>query len=304
MRPRIAIATSARGLDRDPDLEPLRSALTTRGADPQLAVWNDPGVDWSTFHATVVRSTWDYALQRSAFLDWAAIVERSGPIWNPAPLLTWNTDKRYLFELQSAGVPVVPTRHVAPGDDPTLPELPAFPEIDDDGPAAEVVVKPAVSAGARDTDRYRHDQAAEALGHVRRLLDEGRAVLVQPYLPSVDVRGERALIFVEGAFSHAVAKGPILRPDADLPAEVLADRFTEDQIAAVTPSAAEHAVAEAALRFAADRFGVPLYARVDLVDGPDGPCVLELELAEPSLYHAWRPGSVDRLAEALLTRLG
>jgi hypothetical protein len=132
-------------------------------------------------------------------------------------------------------------------------------------------------------------------------------VLVQPYLPSVDSRGERALVFIDGAFSHAVRKAPILRPDVgpDRPsAEVLADLFTGEQLTPVTPSTAEHAVAEAALAFAADRFGVPLYGRVDLVDGPDGPCVLELELAEPSLFHAHGPGSVDRLAEAMLTRLG
>lgn len=301
MRPRIAIATATRGLERDPDLEPLHTALAARGADPRFAVWNDPVVDWSTFHATVVRSTWDYALQRSAFLDWAATVERSGPIWNPVPLLTWSTDKRYLFELQSAGIPVVATRLVVPGDDPALAELHA------DGPGDEVVVKPAVSAGARDTARYGGDRAAEALAHVRRLLDHGRSVLVQPYLPSVDARGERALVFIDGAFSHAVRKAPILRPDVgpDSPsAEVLADLFTGEQLTPITPSTAEHAVAEAALAFAADRFGVPLYGRVDLVDGPDGPCVLELELAEPSLFHAHGPGSVDRLAEALLTRLG
>lgn len=301
MRPRIAIATSTRGLERDPDLEPLRAALATRGADPLVAVWNDPSVDWSTCRATVVRSTWDYALQRSAFLRWAAAVERSGPIWNPVPLLTWNTDKRYLFELRSAGIPVVPTRLVVPADDPALPELASG------QPEDEVVVKPAVSAGARDTDRYRAEQVVDALAHVRRLLDADRDVLVQPYMPSVDARGERALVFIEGAFSHAVAKAPILRADADPgtpAAEVLADLFTGEQLTPATPSAAEHAVAEAALAFAADRFGMPLYGRVDLVDGPDGPCVLELELAEPSLFHAHGPGSVGRLADALVARLG
>ncbi|MCU0272076.1 MAG: hypothetical protein MUE34_02480 [Acidimicrobiales bacterium] len=301
MRPRIAIATSMRGLERDPDLEPLHAALAAGGAEPRITVWDDPSVDWSGFHATVVRSTWDYALQRSAFLDWAATVERAGPIWNPVPLLTWSTDKRYLFELRSAGIPVVPTRLVVPGDDPALPEL------ESGRPEDEIVVKPAVSAGARDTDRYLAERAVEALAHVRRLLDHGRSVLVQPYLSSVDDRGERALVFVEGAFSHAVTKAPILRPDVDPDrpaADVLADLFTGEQITAVAPSAAEHAVAEAALSYTADRFGVPLYGRVDLVDGPDGPYVLELELAEPSLFHAHGPGSVDRLADALLARLG
>ncbi len=290
MSPRIAIATATRALDVDRDLEPLQTALAERGAEPRITVWDDPAVDWSSFRATVVRSTWDYALRRATFLDWAASVARTGRIWNPVPLLAWNTDKRYLFDLRAAGIPVVPTRLVEPGAEPTIPEL----------QAGEVVVKPAVSAGARDTDRYPPDRADHALAHVRRLLADGRSVLVQPYLPSVDASGERALVFVDGAFSHAVTKGPILRPDTD----VVAGLFAAEQIVPATPTAVEHAVAAAALALAAERFGVPLYGRVDVVDGPDGPCVLELELAEPSLFHAHGPGSADRLAEALLARLG
>ncbi len=47
-----------------------------------------------------------------------------------------------------------------------------------------------------------------------------------------------------------------------------------------------------------------LYARVDLVPGPDGaPLLIELELVEPSLFLAHAPGAADRLATAIAARL-
>jgi hypothetical protein len=48
-----------------------------------------------------------------------------------------------------------------------------------------------------------------------------------------------------------------------------------------------------------------LYARVDLVRGDDGaPLLLELELAEPSLFLGLGSGAVARLAAAIAARLG
>ena len=47
------------------------------------------------------------------FRRWASSVPH---LVNPPAVLEWNTDKRYLAEAQAAGLPVVPTRFVAPGD--------------------------------------------------------------------------------------------------------------------------------------------------------------------------------------------
>ncbi len=47
-----------------------------------------------------------------------------------------------------------------------------------------------------------------------------------------------------------------------------------------------------------------LYARVDLLPGPDGlPVLLELELTEPSLFLWTAPGPADRLADAVVRAL-
>jgi hypothetical protein len=225
----------------------------------------------------VVRSTWDYVPRREEFLAWARGVPS---LANSADVLTWNTDKRYLRELAAAGVPVVPTTWVEPGDRYTPPDV-------------EHVVKPAVSAGARDTARYAAGE--DSSEHAGRLLADGRVVMVQPYLPAIESAGETAVVLLDGRLSHAARKAPVLVPELADPDLV--------EIAGRRPAPAELAVAQAALRVVPGS-RPPLYARVDLVPGPDGaPVVLELELAEPCLFLETSPGAVDRLAAAVAARV-
>lgn len=282
--PRIALVTSAEGASLDEDLPPLAEALRGAGADASVAVWDDDGVPWASFDLAVVRSTWDYANRRAEFLDWAAHVARVTRLRNHEPILRWNTDKHYLRELAARGVPIVPTHWIEPGDAASIPWT------------GDVVVKPAVSAGARDTAR--HDASGgETFDHVRRLQRAGRAVMVQPYLHRIDEAGETALVFIAGTYSHGFFKGPILREAPDF----VAGLHAREDIRACKPSPAERHAAERVL----DALPFPraelLYARVDLAPGDDGePWLLELETTEPSLYFALALGSASRMAHAIL----
>jgi glutathione synthase/RimK-type ligase-like ATP-grasp enzyme len=282
----VAIATITGLDDLDPDQPALTDALAARGVAAAPTGWDDPTVDWSAFDLVVVRSTWDYPERLDAFLGWAEHVSAVSRLANPAAVLRWNTDKRYLAQLSGAGLPVVPTRWVEPGA--------AF-EL----PTGELVVKPAVSVGSRDTARYRPDEAAVARAHVERLGGAGRVAMIQPYVPSVDAEGETALLWLGGAFSHAIRKGPLLRPGAE-PVEGL---FAPEDISARVPSAAELAVAERVLDAVPGGPGALLYARVDLVASPAGPLVLELELTEPSLFLTYDEGAAGRLADAVVRLL-
>ena len=107
--PSVIIASCAAALGRDEDEPLLRAALDDAGIASAVADWADPDVDWAAADAVVVRSTWDYAPRREEFLAWARRVEASSLLLNPAEVLAWNTDKRYLGELDAAGVPVFPT---------------------------------------------------------------------------------------------------------------------------------------------------------------------------------------------------
>jgi len=272
----VALATAAQLPDLDEDGAALLEALDAEGVQAAPVVW-DSGADWAAYDLVVVRSTWDYDRRREQFLAWAASVPR---LANPADVLAWNTDKTYLQALASAGVPVVETTWLVPGDVFTPP-------------AGPYVVKPTVSAGARDTAAY--DGGADATAHVQRLLAAGRPVMVQPYLPQVDVLGETSVLCFEGEVSHAASKSALLQVGAGVRNDIDSRAF----VTPAEPTRAQVDLAKAALAVV----GQPLlYARVDLVPGPEGPLLLELELTEPSLFLRHAEGATARFAAAVRRR--
>jgi len=283
----VLLATCADLPDGDEDAELLLAALDEAGVSARWAVWDDPTVDWSA-GLTVLRSTWDYTHHRRRFLDWVHGLPR---VANEATLVDWSTDKAYLVDLAAAGVPTVPTEVAAPGR-----PLPGF--------AAEVIVKPSVGAGSRGVGRFTPDRIGEAQEHVERLHAAGRTVLVQPYLHGVDETGEAALVYFDGEFSHAITKGAMIPAATAHPVDG-GSLFIEENITPRTASGPERTVGDAAVAYVRDRFGGdPLYARVDLLPGPEGPVVVELELVEPSLFlqHAADGRAAARLAAAVRKR--
>ena len=280
----------------DRDLAPLRRALEDRGATVSLVSWTS-AQDWSAFDVAMVRSTWDYTGQLERFLDWAwstALVTR---LRNPLEVLRWNTDKGYLADLERRNVPVVPTVFVGRGGD-VVEALSAFPR------SAELVVKPAVGAGSRGALRFDASGRWQAAAHLAGITSSGRAAMVQPYLPGVDVDGETAMVHFGGVFSHALRKGPLLPPGG-----VPVEGRTAQQISAREAEDDELVVAQAALAAAARSLDVTPadlpYARVDVVRDDRGQVrVLELELVEPSLFLDAAPGSAERCAATLLAPLG
>jgi glutathione synthase/RimK-type ligase-like ATP-grasp enzyme len=235
-------------------------------------VWDDPAVDWDRVELVVVRSTWDWAERWREFLGWAEARRR---IENPHEVLQFGADKeRYLGALAAAGVPIVPTTFVHAGE--------AF-----EPPGESFVVKPAISAGGRRSARFETgDRAAGLL--VGEIAGAGETAMVQPLLTGV---AETSLVYVDGAFSHSLARRASL-PSARAE-EVL---YLEEELAPYEASSVERRVADAALAVVPEPW---LYARVDLLGG----LVLELEVVEPSLYFAYGEGSAARFATAVAARL-
>jgi len=287
----VALLTAASAAHLDEDLPLLVEALAALGLPPAVVDWHDEGHDWARHDLVVVRSTWDYTDHLDAFLATLRGIAAATVVANPVAVIAANVDKRYLVRLAAAGVPVVPTTVLEVGDRLEVP----------DGP---FVVKPVVSAGARDTERYAPEEADLARAHVAALHAAGRAVLVQPYVSAVDDRGETGIVHLADERSHAFRKGPILRPDATY----VEGLYREEDIRPRRSTAAEEAVADAVLDAVdvvapgATRRDL-LYARVDLVPGPDGPLLMELELVEPSLFLDTDPGAPDRAAAAVARQL-
>lgn len=287
---RVALVTATEARDLDEDLPVLVGALGDLGLGAEPVAWDDRSVAWDRFDAAVVRSAWDYPPRRDEFCAWADAVAAVIPLWNGAEVIRWNTDKRYLLDVVTDGVPVVPTMFVGPADDVPVGDLP-------DG---DLVVKPTVSAGSKDTARHSRVDRPAALDHVRALQAAGRSAMIQPYLDAVDADGETALVYVEGELSHAMRKGPLLVAGAGL----VSGLFAEEDMRPRTPVAAERSLADEVMVGVSRRFGRLLYARVDLVPGPDGdPLLLELELCEPSLFLPHAVGAPARLASAIAARL-
>lgn len=279
-RARVALATCSREPELGEDGPAMLAALAAHDIEATPAIWDAPGLDWSAFDLVVIRSTWDYAERRDEFLDWARRVPR---LANPCAVVAWNTDKTYLRDLAAAGAAIIPTTWCSPGS-----------EIDP--PAGEIVVKPSVGAGGRDSGRYGPGDRDAAVRHVERLLSEGRTAMMQPYLAVVESAGERGLVYLGDQYSHTIFKPALLGQRGPY----VEGTLTWAVVRAAAPTAAERAFAEAVLALIPGGRENLLYARVDTVTDTDGdPVLVELEATEPALYLGCAPGSAHVFAAAV-----
>jgi glutathione synthase/RimK-type ligase-like ATP-grasp enzyme len=292
---RIALASCSDLPDWEVDDHALHRALEARGVEHAVLPW-DAGVDWAGFDAVLLRTTWDYHRRHEAFVAWCAAVEGATRLFNPAAVVRWNTDKLYLRELAAHGVPLAPTVWIPRGSAPDAAAL--LGGLD----WGRAFIKPIVGANASDTLRFSLDAAGlrAAQEHLDGMLGRTGA-MVQPYLDAVEREGERSAILVDGQVTHCVRKVPAAgdyRVQDDWGASDGPTSFDQQDLEVVRGVLAAAAVV---CPEAADL----LYARVDLLPGVDGaPVLAELEVVEPSLFLRHGPWCADRLADALLRRLG
>lgn len=286
---RIALVAQFDGVETHTDGPPLLAALADRDIEAEVVPWGGSR-DWSAYDGVVVRNAWDYLDRREEFLSWARSVESDTRLANPAAMLEWNSDKRYLRALASAGVATVDTVWVEAGD--------PIPEWDWD----DVVVKPAVSAGSRNAARWRGDDREAIVDHVAAITASGGTALIQPYLADVDRLGESGTYVFGGRVSHAITKSAVLQSGVGP-----YDDFTLVQVqTAVTAEVTAESTqfAEQALATIPADLGSPLYARVDALRSAAGRLVLlELELFEPFFFLETAPEAAATFAGAVETWL-
>ncbi len=258
--------------------------LNQLGWDVVDVSWHSTSPRWDDFAAVVIRTPWDYHLDVDAFLSVLDDIESSrARLINPLSIVRWNIDKSYLRELETEGVPTVPTQWVkSPTRTDLLDALDIF-------ATDELVIKPTVGAGARDTLRWRRE-LGDPLTDSLQACFRDRDAMIQPFLESVVGVGEWSLFYFGGRYSHTILKTP---KSGDF-------RVQEEygsRLRAADPTPDQFHVAESAMTLIPEP---PVYARVDLVDLPHGkPAVIELELIEPSLYFPFDIDSPKRFARAL-----
>ena len=274
-------------------------AFAAAGIELVHAAWEDPMIEWDSFDLVVVRSAWNYVDRLAEFREW--LDDRRGlrTFHNPVELIEWNLDKVYLAELAASGLSVIPTTYAS-----TTPELvEALAAVD----AAELIVKPSISAGSRLTGRFARGSAG-ALQLGDRILDAGFTVMVQPFASSVDGVGEIGAVLINGEISHSFRKGPLLDQEGSFRGgeyceEISAAELSDEERSLVLAANAE---VERIVRghgwIAQDEH--LLYARFDMVTCDDGsPALLEAELFEPSLFLMVDDESPDRFVDAVRSRL-
>jgi glutathione synthase/RimK-type ligase-like ATP-grasp enzyme len=284
---RLAIASSRQFPTVHPDDLHLVASLERLGVQCTVCTWNDPQVDWTAFDAVLIRTIWDYFEHYAAFRGWLDMLDRLDVTTiNDTDTLRWNSDKRYLLDLERQGVPGIPT-DVAHGGllQETLSSM----------QGREVVIKPTVSGGAWHTVRGKVGTAdfQQAIERLPAKLD----YLVQPFVPDIASNGEWSLMFFDDVFSHAVLKRPT---EGDY-------RVQEQHGGSTAPATPDAAIVEAASKTLAATAALGhrelAYARVDGVVANGQFLVMELEVIEPSLFLAQRPDAAKRFAQRLVERL-
>lgn len=292
---RIALATQSDLPGWEKDDRPFHAALRARGVDVVEPVWDDAKVNWSDFDGCLIRTTWDYMQKAEAYAKWADRVAAQIPLFNPAPVVQWSLDKRYLAALEQAEIPHLPTVWIEKGQ-----PIDVAATMRDRG-WKRGFLKPVVGCSAQGTLRFDDTPGglADAQVHLEASL-ESVGMMLQPYLETVETQGEVSALFFDGALSHGVRKIPVA---GDY--RVQDDHGASDE--PYTFTSQELAVAERTRRAAETLLGleVPLlYARVDFLRREDGGLTLtELELIEPSLFFRHDATAPDRLARALISRL-
>lgn len=268
---RVLLVTCAEWPDGEPRGDLLLDAFTERGMAAEWVGWDDPDVDW-TDGLACVRSTWDYVDRLDHFLFWA----RSVPwLLNGPAVFAWNTDKRYLLELASAGLPVVPTKAVS------LPDMLAGAQAS----YAVPVTKPAVGAGG----------AGVTIGAG----DPGPGPwIVQPLVESVRTEGETSVYVFDGRAVSQFVKLPAA-------GEIRVNEHYGGSMREVTLDAEAMAIAVEAVEVASDLLERDLaYARVDLMRLDSGRlAVSELEATEPGLYLDVSPVNAGLFADLVQNHL-
>ncbi|MFI5140378.1 MAG: RimK family alpha-L-glutamate ligase [Sphingobacteriales bacterium] len=266
---------------KDEDAE-LILFLSGKGIEVERLLWDNPEIDWSNYDLVVLKSPWGYHNHIERFEQWLdELTALNVKLLNPAATVKWNSDKHYLKDIAAAGLNVIPTIFLEKGGEPDL--LPLF----DQFKTKKIIIKPCVSAGAKNTITVTTGNFPQKRDEIKVLLS-AESFMVQPFMEEI-FEGEWSFLFFNGKYSHSVLKVP---KEGDFRVQQTYGGSTN----VVEPSPGQINEASAFVnKFATDT----LYARVDglVVDGKL--MLMELELIEPYLFMGTNPGPFENYYNAL-----
>jgi glutathione synthase/RimK-type ligase-like ATP-grasp enzyme len=261
----------------------LLDFLLRKGLDIERRVWNDITVDWKQYDVAILKSPWDYHEYIEHFHFWLDTLEASGVrLLNPVETVRWNSDKHYLQDIAKSGMRVIPTLFVERGTTPDL--LHYFEQLQ----AERVILKPCISAGAKNILTIDRDDIKGKQAEIERLL-LAESYIVQPFMEEI-FAGEWSYIFFNGKFSHCILNVP---GDGDF-------RVQHYHGGSTKAAEAELTHIESATAYVMQFGNGSLYTRVDGIIRNGQFHLMELELIEPYLYLDTHPGVCEHFYSALL----
>jgi glutathione synthase/RimK-type ligase-like ATP-grasp enzyme len=273
----VTYIEDAQDPDTDFDISIMVDALKKLGLNVDIVVWHDSNVEWSSFDAVWIRSTWDYAKKYSEFISWVTMVAGLSKLINPLDVILENSNKIYLNKLQSNGVPVIPSTFIS-----SVSEL----QVSLEDEAKTFVMKPVIGAGARGARRCRglEDLQSAVDQHFR---NSEVDLIIQPYLDEVDTLGEIAVICCLGEPVHAIRKVPALSEGGhgDFAANVDIDIELSNFVKTILKQHVGRSTYENLL-----------YSRVDVVPYKGSFLLMEIEAVEPALFLSMNPSSAQYFA--------
>ena len=280
---RIAFITCRKRPSITDDDQILADVLVNEGCVVNGVPWDSETVNWKAYDLLLLRSTWDYHLRSPEFNRWLSFVDKAGlRIYNPADVVRWNMNKKYLFELNEKGVRIPEGVFIDQRDRKNANDIIRHLKAD------RLVVKPAVSATAFQTHLMLKDELLNDSALLSNLFDHGD-VIVQEFLKEIESKGEISLIYFGGKFSHAVlkqAKSGDFRVQTEFGGTVRL----------IQPS--DSILDEVALILS--KIPGCLYARVDGLEIKRSFVLMELELIEPVLFFRESPTAAKMLAGEIL----
>ncbi len=266
-------------------LHRLQGALATSGVTATPTPWTahvDDSSGLKRFPLVLPLIVWGYHYDHARWLRACRTWDADGiTLANPAAVLAWNSDKRYLERFGRRGIAIPPTVWT---DWVTQRQLEdAFAATG----AEQLIVKPTVSGAGWKTQRLgRGDHLDEALRDV-----PAGAAMIQPCLPTIETEGETSMLFFGGRLSHTVNKRPVAGEFR------IQMQYGGIYTALPEPPAGALALAEQTLA----AIDTPLlYARIDVLPDADGRWLLmEAELIEPDFYLGLDPQAGAAFGQAV-----
>lgn len=253
-------------------------ALEKQGLTVSLVSWHDllekfNNADANDEEAFIIRTVWDYPEYLEKFKRFIRQIKRKSIVAiNPAEIIEWNLNKKYLFDLQNAGIPIVPCEFLSAGSRFCRKYK-------------KSVVKPVIGLGA----------CGAQLLHKGDTITVGVDSLVNPFRESIH-NGELSIVMISGKPEFYIKKIPASsdwRVQPQYGGEYMFEETVPDEASNVCKTLYQYVLE----KFKSDYL---LFMRIDLIQNDAGEWeVLEFEAIDPSLYGAISSAAVDALAVSL-----